>query len=146
MLVLSNDEKMSKSPCFKSPPSTREALHADEQFSYTKTPPFLRISQSDCNSEQCELFRTKNKRSQSIPVDGGPLIINIIISILLLLLLLLLTTATATATTTTTATTTATATAAAAAATTATAAAAAATAAAAAATATTTNDNYNNLQ
>ena len=38
-----------------------------------KTPPFSRISQSDCNAEQCELFRTKNKRSQSIPVDGGPL-------------------------------------------------------------------------
>ena len=38
-----------------------------------KTPPFPRISQSDCNAEQCELFRTKNKWSQRMPVDGGPL-------------------------------------------------------------------------
>ena len=38
-----------------------------------KTPPFPRISQSDSNAEQCELFRTKNKRSQSMPVDGGSL-------------------------------------------------------------------------
>ena len=38
-----------------------------------KNPPFPRISQSDCNAEQCEFLRTKNKRSQSAPVDGGPL-------------------------------------------------------------------------
>ena len=48
-------------------------MRAEEQFSYMKTPLFSRISQSDCNAEQCELFRTKNKRSQSMPVDGGPL-------------------------------------------------------------------------
>ena len=41
------------------PTFNREAMRAEEQFSYMKTPPFSRIRQSDCNAEQCELFRTK---------------------------------------------------------------------------------------
>ena len=52
---------------FKGPSSTeRNSFHTD-----MKTPPFSRISHSDCNAEQCELFRTKTNSRKAYRLTVG---------------------------------------------------------------------------